>query len=455
MRYIYGYFCLFLLLFCVGCEKSSDGPDDNGNPILKINTQEKLVSNTAGSFEIYITSNTLWKVESKNSWLTPEKSEGQGDLSVRIRYAESSSDKRTGIIRFIADGLNPVELTVIQTGLTFTNPIAGIPDPWVVKHEGFYYLCKADGNGINIAKSDKLSEFPHTRRVWNSPTDAGDNKPWNVSNIWAPELHRIDGKWYIYYTAGRPHAETNSYNFQRSGVLRAKTDDPMGEWEDMGMLYTGDNYRPDIVPSTDNTAYGIDLSVFQLNKKMYAVWSGYPEGSSEQNLYIATMSDPLTITSSRSVISSADKPWERHNSRINEGPAFLKNKEQGKFFVVYSCNGSWTKHYRLGYIMLGDTLANPTEPANWTKSANEVFYRNDDTSGANGVNGVGHCSFTKSPDGQEDWIVYHVKNRNDDGWSSGRSTFIQKFGWKSDGTPYFGTPAGWGEPLAIPSGESH
>lgn len=387
----------------------------------------------------------------------PERKEGKGDISVRIQYDESTADKRTGIIVFTCEGVSPVELTVTQTRLTFTNPIAGIPDPWIIKHEGSYYLCKADGNGINIARSDKLSEFPHTRRVWNCPIDVGNSKPWNVTHVWAPELHRVDGRWYIYYAAGRPHSETNSYGYQRSGVLRAKTDDPMGEWEDMGMLYTGDNYQPGVVPDASNTHYAIDLGVFMLNGKLYAVWSGNPAGSSEQKLYIAAMSDPCTISSSRSAISGADKYWELISSatKINEGPAFLKNREQGKFFVVYSCNGSWTKHYRLGYIMLNDTLADPTHPANWTKSVTDVFYRNDDSAGADGVNGVGHCSFTKSPDDAEDWIVYHVKNRNDSGWSSGRSTFIQKFTWKPDGTPSFGTPAGWGESLAIPSGESH
>lgn len=455
MRNLYCYLYIFSLLFYFGCEKSPDGPGEGENPNLKINTQEKLVSNSVGSFDIYVTSNTSWSVESRNSWLRPERKEGQGDMSVRIQYEGNTAGKRTGIIRFITEELNPVELTVTQTNLTFANPIAGIPDPWIIKHDGFYYLCKADGNGISIARSDKLSEFPHTRKVWSCPYDMGNNKPWNVSHVWAPELHRIDGRWYIYYAAGRPHAETNSYSYQRSGVLRAKTDDPMGEWEDMGMLYTGDNYQPGTIPSADNTQYAIDLGVFQLNKKLYAVWSGNPAGSSEQKLYIAAMSDPLTISSSRSAISSADKYWEKYNSKINEGPAFLKNKEHGKFFVIYSCNGSWTKHYRLGYIMLGDTLADPTQPANWTKSTTEVFYRNDDTAHANGVNGVGHCSFTRSPDDTEDWIVYHVKNRNDDGWSSGRSTFIQKFTWKPDGTPDFGTPAGWGEALAIPSGESH
>ena len=105
--------------------------------------------------------------------------------------------------------------------------------------------------------------------------------------------------------------------------------------------------------------------------------------------------------------------------------------------------------------MLSDTLKDPTVGANRTKSSAAVFTRCDDTSNSDGVNGVRHCSFTKSPDDTEDWIVYHVKNRNEATYESGRSTFTQKFKWKSDRTPDFGTPVGWGETVAVPSSESH
>jgi GH43 family beta-xylosidase len=453
MKYIFLFPLLcFFSCFSSGCKENE--PEQTVKPILRVNFREKLVSNASGGFDIIVTSNTTWAIESKNTWLVPEKFEGQGNTTVRVNYEQNTTSKRTGVIRLTTTGLNPVEVVITQTELTFTNPITAIPDPWIIKHNGSYYLCKAQGNGINVSKSDKLSVISATKSVWKCPYDIGNIKPWNVTNVWAPELHRIDGKWYIYYAAGRPHAETNSYQYQRSGVLRAKTDDPMGEWEDLGLLYTGDNYQQGIVPTNTNTQYAIDLGVFRLNGQLYAVWSGYPAGSSDQKLYIATMSNPYTITSSRVAISGADKYWELYNSKINEGPAFLKNKEKGKFFVVYSCNGSWTKQYRLGYIMLNDTLSDPTKSINWSKSATDVFYRCDDTSVVDGVNGVGHCSLTKSPDDTEDWIVYHVKNRNDNSWSSGRSTFIQKFTWKADGTPDFGKPVGWGEPVALPSGES-
>jgi GH43 family beta-xylosidase len=456
MKKITQLICLSSILACViACNGEETEPEAAVKPYLKISAHEKLMSNTATAFNIQVSSNVQWNVETKNSWISPEKTSGNGNMTLKITIESNPTDMRSGVLKFTAEGVIPVNLTVTQTELTFTNPIAGIPDPWIIKHGETYYLCKADGGGINIAKSNKLSGFPTTKRVWNHPTDAGSNKPWNVSNIWAPELHYVDGQWYIYYAAGRPTSESNgSYRMQRSGVLRAKTADPTGAWEDLGMLYTGDNYTKGITATGANTAYAIDLGVFRLNGQLYAVWSGNPPGSGDQWLYIATMENPYTISSSRVAISKPDKAWETYTGKVNEGPAFLKNAEKNKFFVIYSCNGSWTKQYRLASLELSDTLANPLQVSNWKKSDSYVFHRCDDTSTVDGVNGVGHCSFTQSPDETENWIVYHVKRRNADGWDSGRSTFLKKFGWNADGTPDFGTPPGWGEAIPLPAGES-
>ncbi|MCA1597113.1 MAG: family 43 glycosylhydrolase, partial [Chloroflexi bacterium] len=65
------------------------------------------------------------------------------------------------------------------------------------------------------------------------------------------------------------------------------------------------------------------------------------------------------------------------------------------------------------------------------------------------VYGPGHCSFTRSPDGKTDWIVYHARDFPQDSWS-GRSTRTQPVAWKPDGTPDFGHPIPAGVPLHCP-----
>ncbi|HEU5087947.1 MAG TPA: family 43 glycosylhydrolase, partial [Roseiflexaceae bacterium] len=59
----------------------------------------------------------------------------------------------------------------------------------------------------------------------------------------------------------------------------------------------------------------------------------------------------------------------------------------------------------------------------------------------------------KSPDGREDWIIYHANRLPTEGCTGTRITRAQPFTWNSDGTPNFGTPVALGTPIPAPSGE--
>lgn len=458
-RYISLFILFISMLSCDEVNDSQSIKDDSqalvGKDYLSVLPLTVQVGNLAGTFKLNIATNLTWNATTSDKWINLSKIEGSKEVII-IRYTDNDdvTSSRKAKITFSAKGVNDVVVEIVQSDKTFTNPIAGIPDPWIVQYQGAYYTCKAHGDGINVSKSEKLTVINSTKTIWTAPKDNGAVKPWNTSHVWAPELHFVDGKWYVYYAAGRPSSESGSYKMQRTGVLRSKTTDPMGEYEDMGMIYTGDEYVPDIIPTTDNTCYAIDMGVVRIGTKLYAVWSGTinKESGGDQRIYIAEMSNPWTISTNRVEISKPDQPWElvQPTAKVNEGPAFLQRN--GKLFIIYSCNGSWTKYYRLAYLTL-DIGDDPMNPANWKKSPNAVFYRCDDTVDEDGVNGVGHCCFTKSPDGTEDWIVYHVKNRNHGSYETGRSTFIQRFTWNTDGTPNFGTPVGWLEPIVVPSGE--
>src|SRR4051812_37014240 len=88
---------------------------------------------------------------------------------------------------------------------TFTNPLARGADPSVVLHEGAYHLAQSRGRAIWVYRARRLTDLlaeggrRDSARVWAAP-DTG----WNRANVWAPELHWLDGRWYVYYTAGRP-----------------------------------------------------------------------------------------------------------------------------------------------------------------------------------------------------------------------------------------------------------
>src|SRR5690606_13922900 len=116
----------------------------------------------------------------------------------------------------------------------------------------------------------------------------------------------------------------------------------------------------------------------------------------------------------------------------------------GRTFLTYSCGASWLPTYKIGLLeLVGD---DPLDPDAWQKHPEPVFRSTPLTYG------VGHASFTTSPDRREHWIVYHAKRDREPGWR--RAVFVQPFGFTADGFPVFGEPIAPGAPLPLPSGES-
>lgn len=318
----------------------------------------------------------------------------------------------------------------------FCNPIARGADPWVAQHSGHYYYCEpVRDNSICVWTSDRLTHRGQRQIVWRAP-----RRGWNSHLIWAPELHRLDGRWYIYYTASAGPKDNAGH---RTGVLESVADDPCGPYRDRGMVYTGDD------PSRrTGNCWAIDATILDLHTGRYLLWSGWPDERDAQYLYISALENPWTTRGPRVRLCDNDTyTWERigddpRERGLHEGPQVLLR--DGRVFVVYSCSGSWQTHYKLGLLELaGD--GDPLKSANWLKHPTPVFQSTAD------VYGVGHASFVKSPDGREDWVVYHAKVSRSDGWE--RVVCVQPFTWRADGLPDFGRPAPWETPLPAPSGD--
>lgn len=328
------------------------------------------------------------------------------------------------------------DTTSTQAGSQFQNPITNGADPWITKHEQTYYYCFVGaGNTITVSKSNSITNTGKRVKVWTAPKTG-----WNSDCIWAPELHRIGNKWYIYYAAGKSGPP---YVYQRSGVLESVTDDPQGEYIDRGVLKTGSDPADHV-----GTIWAIDVTLLKHRNDLYAVWSGWEKNTNTdktpQHLYIARMSNPYTISSERIKISSPVESWETGGPlNLNEGPQILQRKNNT--FIIYSTRESWTQNYRLGQLKLKPKAKTPMSPESWEKSG-PVFQ------GTDKVHGVGHASFTRSPDNKEWWIIYHSKKDLKPGWD--RDIRAQKFEWDSNGNPIFGMPQPAGIPLKKPSGET-
>ncbi len=319
---------------------------------------------------------------------------------------------------------------------TFANPMAAGADPWVVKQDGAYYYIKSSANRIWISKATKLSEVltATPTPVWSAPVTG-----WNRGNIWAPELHFIEGRWYVYYAGGRPGTP---FTTQHAGVLESVGADALGGYVDRGKLYTGDS-----VGTGTGDRWSIDLTVAQIGAQRYAVWSGWKDNATTdktpQQLYIAPMANPWTIAANRVMLAAPAESWERGPELdLLEGPQILQHN--GDVFLIYSTRDSWLKEYQLGQLRLRGPSADPLNPASWTKSG-PVF------TGNASVFGVGHASFTTSPDGSESWIVYHSKTSATPGWD--RNIRMQKFTWSAAGAPVFGDAVSSGDRITRPGGE--
>jgi GH43 family beta-xylosidase len=253
------------------------------------------------------------------------------------------------------------------------------------------------------------------------------------SNLWAPELHFVQDKWYVYFAADNG----DNANHRMYVLENAAADPTTGTW----------TFKGKITDPSDKWA--IDGSVFQYNNQSYFIWSGW-EGNVNirQNIYIAKLQNPWTIEGPRMMISTPTFDWETIGEPdVNEGPEAIQNPA-GKLFITFSASGCWTDDYSLGLLTLKDG-GDPMNAADWTKTPTPVFTKK----GENGAYGPGHNGFFKSRDGKEDWIIYHANSMPGQGCSNARNPRIQKFTWNVDGTPNFGEPVKINLKLKKPSGE--
>ena len=304
---------------------------------------------------------------------------------------------------------------------TFTNPLlASGPDPWVVEDRGVFYYTHTLGDRIALWRTRDVTDLAHAeqRTVWTPPASGP-----NAHRIWAPELHRLNGRWFLYYSATAAGFDDDAH--RGVFVLENRSADPMrGTWVSRGRV---------------NTARaGIDGTVFEHRGATWFAYSPYlPSGS---GIAVARLANPWTIAGAEQVIAEPDLPWEdRGGRRILEGPEFLAGPG-GRVFLTYSAGACWSDDYAIGMLEAradADLLAR----ASWTKRPRPVL------ASANGVFATGHNGFFRSPDGREDWIIYHANPAAGMGCTAKRAPHLGKVTWDAAGGPVFPVPS---EGVAMP-----
>ena len=249
-------------------------------------------------------------------------------------------------------------------------------DPFITRVDNAWYFTASvpEYDRIVLRRADSLDGLrtaPETV-VWHAHAEG-----WMSQHIWAPELHRIDGAWYLYFAASRK----DDIWALRPWVLRCADADPVaGRWQECGMLTRapGDEFS--------FTDFSLDMTTFPLRGRRYCVWAEKVSvGKKISNLYLAEMADPLTLKTPQMLLSSPTYAWERHGFWVNEGPAALITED--RIFLTYSASDTGPA-YCMG-MLWADADADLTDISAWHRSNRPVARTNAEK----GLFGPGHNSF--------------------------------------------------------------
>lgn len=310
--------------------------------------------------------------------------------------------------------------------MTQTNPfILNRADPFVLREDGHYHFTASvpEYDRIVLRRSPTLQGLVEAeeRVLWRAPAEGA----WSQL-IWAPEVHRFEDGWYVYFAAA-PTREIKDALFQhRMYALRCADADPMtGTWEFAGQVDSGID------------AFCLDATRFRHRGQDYYLWAQkHPDIAGNSNLYIAPLATPTTLGGAPVLLTRPELDWEVQGFAVNEGPAVLVRN--GKVFVTYSASAT-DERYAMG-LLWADAEADLLDPASWSKSPTPVFSSDAERE----VFGPGHNSFTTSEDGQTDLMVYHARNyvgiEGDPLWNPDRHACVQPLQWDAQGMPVFGRP---------------
>lgn len=297
-------------------------------------------------------------------------------------------------------------------------------DPYVYKHtDGYYYFTASipEYDCIFLRRAESLAELRYAEEkvIWKKHEEGLMSY-----HIWAPELHYLDGKWYLYYAAG----EMGNVWEIRPYVLECVAADPLnGEWVEKGMMQCAEE------DEFSFRAFSLDATVFESQGKYYYVWAEkVGVGKQISNLYIAEMESPNRLKTVQVLLTSPDYDWERKGFWVNEGPAVIKRG--GKIFLTYSASETGI-HYCMGMLTAseGTDLLDPTS---WEKERFPVL----ETSVWKGIYGPGHNSFTTDEEGAV-VCIYHARTEaeivGNPLYNPNRHAMVMKVKWDDRGYPVF------------------
>ncbi|WP_343518954.1 glycoside hydrolase family 43 protein [Sphingomonas sp.] len=269
----------------------------------------------------------------------------------------------------------------------WTNPLVRQrADPHVTRHRGSYYFTASvpEYDRIVLRRAATLAGLADATEavLWRRPVSGR-----MAGYIWAPELHRFDGRWHVYFAAGDGDEKFRI----RTYVLASADPDPMAaRWTLLGQL------------ETPWDSFALDATSFEHRGTRYLCWAQAEPGiKTNSNLYLAPLATPTTLARPPVRLTVPELDWEVQGYKVNEGPALLAHG--GRLFLTYSASATDAR-YCMGMLSAA-AGADLMDAASWTKSPVPVLA----TDAAAGVFGPGHNSFTTDAAGRP-VIVYHARD---------------------------------------------
>ena len=311
---------------------------------------------------------------------------------------------------------------------TYQNPIAGYADPSVVYADGWYYYTYAKEYAgkpaIYMAKAANLFDIGKVTPVliW-SQALSGQAK--DMQAIWAPQLYKLDGKWYVYASCQFPNDQDPGVNMVKRYpyVWVAETDDPIGGYRFFGCMENLDKeaftyLSPRIIEHDGNT---------------YMFFSGFwraadgSNGTHIQRMRVVKLESPTRMADGQVVISSPQYGYEKG---IMEGP-FPFYAPDGTLYLLFAAGHTRTDEYCTGMLRFTGGANDPlTDASLWKKYETPLQF----TDYASGVYSPGAMIVTASPDGKDYYGVFHAKEYHYSAYTM-RRMYMQKIDFAADGTP--------------------
>lgn len=272
-------------------------------------------------------------------------------------------------------------------------------DPYIVDGEnGYYYFTASypaygsvdkEYDRIILRRSNTVGGLASAeeKTIWKAHSSGILSK-----HIWAPEMHKIGGSWYMFFAAG---ASDNIWAI-RPYVLKCDGEPFTGNWTECGQMQASSG------DSESFKGFSLDMTYFENNGRHYVIWA---EIKGDSSLFMAEIdpSQPWKLISKPIMLTKPEYNWEKVNNRVNEGAAVLKTDK--KIYVFFSASGTGSE-YCVGRLQ-ADINSNLMDISSWTKLKEPVLQ----TADLKDQSGPGHNCFVRNEKGDL-LIVYHARPAN-------------------------------------------